>query len=61
MKLEDIIRMYGTICDYQDPNTGNIYKLSSITKPDNEGNQKVLVYDYNNNLIGQCTVNMNKY
>ena len=57
MKLEDVIRQYGTYASYYDMHTGYTYHLDRMSEPDENGNQKVPVSEMGS-LIGTCTVNM---
>ena len=55
MKLEDVIKKYGTSADYLDIYTGRVYKLPQMSKPDKNGNRRCPVYE-NGIYIGNCIV-----
>lgn len=60
MKLESIVETYGKRADYYDMHTGYTYALTMISEPDENGDQKVPVYE-NGSLIGFATVNMRNW
>jgi hypothetical protein len=56
MKLEEIIKMYGTGADYYDMNTGYIYKLPQMSDPDENGLRTVPVNNEDGDTIGVVRV-----